>query len=73
MRLTLPQIYMLNHAATVNSQRGDERAEWKRKAKERKDAKAKRRDIDDPVVPGTGGKRVSECTSEEIAAQFRGM
>jgi hypothetical protein len=69
MRLTLPQIFMLNHAATVNAARAEERAEWKSKQKERK-AKSEE---NDPVMPGTGGKRLSKCTSEEIAGQFRGM
>ena len=68
MRLTLPQIFMLNHAASVNAARAEERAEWKTKQKERK---AKRLE-NDPIVDGTG-KRLSECTSEEIAGQFRGM
>lgn len=69
MRLTLPQIFLLNHAATVNGQRSEERAEWKKAQKERVD----KRKLNDPVVPGTGGKRLSECTSEEIESQFRGM
>jgi hypothetical protein len=64
---------MLNHAATVNAARGEERAEWKRKAKDRKAEADKLLDARDPIVENTGGKRLSECTSEQIAGQFRGM
>jgi hypothetical protein len=66
MRLTLPQIFMLNHGATVNHARGEERAAWLKNRKEH-------RDKHDPIVEGTGGKRLSQCNSAEIAAQFRGM
>jgi hypothetical protein len=73
MKLTLPQIYLLNHAASVNSRRSDERAEWKKGKKDRAEKAKKLREVNDPIVEGTGGKRLSECTSEEIASQFRGM
>ena len=69
MRLTLPQIFMLNHAATVNSKRMDERIE-RDKIKKAKEDKAKElRDKNDPIIPKLG-KRLSECSSEEIASQF---
>jgi hypothetical protein len=69
MSLTLPQIFMLNHAATVNSKRMDERVE-RNKKKTDKDAKKKEaNDERDPIIPHLG-KRMSECTSEEIASQF---
>ncbi len=74
MGLTLPQVFMMNHAAGVNSARMDERI-------------ARDKTYPQPLPPGTSatarddrdpilvqyGKRLSECTSEEIAAQFRGM
>lgn len=69
MRLTLPQVFMLNHAATVNSKRMDERIEWDKMEKEKADKAAKLRDERDPIIPSLG-KRMSECTSEEIASQF---
>lgn len=73
MRLTLPQIFMLNHAATVNQARAEERSEWKNKKKKQDDYKKKKLDEMDPIVEGTGGLRLSQCTSEQIAGQFRGM
>ena len=69
MRLTLPQIFLLNHAAHVNSKRMDERIERDRKAKEKAEKAQARRDEQDPIIPGLG-KRMSECTSDEIASQF---
>lgn len=69
MKLTLPQIFMLNHASAVNSKRMDERIE-RDKVKKQKVAKAaKLRDERDPIIPSLG-KRMSECNSEEIASQF---
>ena len=69
MRLTMPQIFMLNHAATVNSKRMDERIERKKAAEEKAKKGKALRDERDPVIPSLG-KRLSECTSEEIASQF---
>lgn len=73
MGLTLPQIFMINHAAWCNSKRMDERIERdKNKGAGGYVTPAARRDDNDPIIAGVG-KRLSECTSEEIAAQFRGM
>jgi hypothetical protein len=69
MRLTLPQIFMLNHAAHVNSQRMDERMEQDKIRKEKEEAAKVLRDQRDPIIPALG-KRMSECNSEEIASQF---
>jgi hypothetical protein len=69
MRLTLPQIFMLNHAAHVNSKRMDERIERDKVKREATEKANKARDERDPIIP-TLGKRMSECTSEEIASQF---
>lgn len=54
--MTLPQIIMLNHAASLNSERSKEKAEWDQTQKQILDEK-------DPVV--FRGKRFSEMTSEE--------
>lgn len=69
MRLTIPQILMLNHAAHVNSKRMDERMAKEKLRKEAIEAAKVLRDKQDPVIPSLG-KRISECTSDQIAAQF---
>jgi hypothetical protein len=60
---------MWSHAAYVNSKRMDERIERDRKTKEKAEKAQKMRDEKDPVIPSLG-KRLSECTSDEIASQF---
>jgi len=60
---------MLNHAATVNSARMDERIERDKKKKDKAAQKKEATDERDPIIPSLG-KRMSECTSEEIASQF---
>lgn len=57
MRLTMPQIIMLNHAAWVNSERMKSRIHSK-----------KNEDDDDQIV--YKGKRLSELNSEEMAAYY---
>lgn len=69
MRLTLPQIFMLNHAAFVNGKRMDERMENDKVRKDKAEKVKAARDERDPIIPALG-KRMSECTSEEIASQF---
>jgi len=69
MSLTLPQIFMLNHAATVNGKRMDERIERDRKKKDKTTKKKEVDDERDPIIPSLN-KKMSECTSEEIASQF---
>jgi len=51
--LTLPQLTMLNHAAWADHENGTRRYEAKKKWEEQ-------RDIDDPVLPDYGGRRLSE-------------
>lgn len=68
-RLTLPQVLMLNHAAKVNGLRMDEQIERKKVDREKEEAEQKKRDERDPIIPHLG-KRISECTSDEIAGQF---
>lgn len=60
MQLTVPQILMLSHAAKVNHERLKERIERDKKEEERK----KELDRKDPIQ--TNGKRLSECTMDEI-------
>lgn len=57
MRMTLPQIVMLNHAATVNAKRVEIRV----KAKSNKDKQ-------DPVVHNN--KRLSELDSNDMASYY---
>jgi len=64
MRMTLPQIIMLNHAASVNSARMRNRMDAKTATK----ATQKVEDEKDPVV--YNGKRLSELSSEEFATYF---
>lgn len=68
-RMTMPQILMLNHAARVNHDRMMENMDKDRKVKDKEDMEAKKRDERDPILPQYG-KRLSECTSDEIAGQF---
>lgn len=72
MGLTLPQIFMINHAAWVNSKRMDERIERDKTKGAGRKTEARAQDENDPILPEFG-KRLSECTSEEIASQFRGL
>ena len=58
---------MLSHAAKVNYDRMQERIERDRKAEE----KRKERDKRDPVLGN--GKRMSECTTDEILAGIQGV
>lgn len=67
--LTLPQIFMMNHAAWVNSKRMDERIERDKTGPKRRATATQVQDDNDPIIPEVG-KRLSECTSEEIASQF---
>lgn len=69
MRLTLPQIFMLNHASQVNNKRMDERMERERVKKDKAEKEKALRDERDPIIPKFG-KRLSELNSEEIASQF---
>lgn len=66
IKLTLPQIIMLNHGAFVNQKRGEERYEKTKK----KEDKKKKAEEDDPIV--YGNKRLSELTSDEYMAYFAG-
>jgi len=69
MHLTMPQIILLGHAAKCNSDRMDERIEKDRKKKDKADKEKEKLDKRDPILPQFG-KRMSECTSDEIAGQF---
>ena len=64
MRLTIPQMIMLGHAAAVNSLRTDKRMEAKSKADEIK----RKKDETDPIV--MNGKRLSQLTPEEEVAYY---
>jgi len=61
MSRTLPQIILLNHAASVNCERSKRRSE--RAGKKKQEQKQT-----DPVV--FNGKRLSELTSDEMAAYY---
>lgn len=58
MRRTLPQIVLLNHAATVNSKRMDARI------------KAKDAPKDEGDEPVWHGKKLSEMNSDEMTAYY---
>jgi hypothetical protein len=57
MKLTLPQVIMLNHAADVNKKRADERQEVKRNQDQKEE--------EDPVV--FLGKKASELSQDEFS------
>ena len=61
MSRTLPQIIMLNHAASVNSERLKARMADKTTT-------AKNQNSKDPVV--MGNKRLSELTTDELGAYY---
>jgi len=61
MSKSVPQIIMLNHAASVNADRAKQRSE-------RRSRKEKEQDATDPVV--MNNKRLSELTSEEMASYY---
>lgn len=63
MKLTLPQIVMINHGSRINAQQGEER-------RNRKSSIQKKKDETDPIVKN--GKRMSEMTSEEQASYWMG-
>lgn len=56
MRMTMPQIIMLNHASSVNYKRMENRSKIKTN-------KQTTRDINDPIVKD--GKRISELSERE--------
>jgi len=58
LRLTVPQVLMLNHAAWVNQKRSEERVKAKEADKDGKD-------------PVWCGKKVDELNSDEFAAYWR--
>lgn len=60
MRLTIPQIIMLNHGAHINQLRSDARIEERRK----------QQDKEEQNPPVFMGKRADELNSEEMAAYF---
>lgn len=64
MRLTVPQILMLSHAAKVNYDRLQERVERDKVA----DKEKKELDRKDPVM--ANGKRMSDCTMDELMPQI---
>jgi hypothetical protein len=69
MKLTMPQILMMNHGAWVNGKRFDARCERnKTRAEETRKAKEKQ-DEDDPIV--LRGKRLSELNSDEMMEYYR--
>jgi hypothetical protein len=64
MKLTLPQIIMLNHAAWADHENSQRRSDAKRKWEEK-------RDREDPKLPEYGGKRLSEVMEDpELANQY---
>jgi hypothetical protein len=63
MRMTMPQILMLNHAAWVNSERCKKRVDHMSK-------KQKKQDDEDPTV--WRGKRLSEMNSDELGKYYTG-
>ena len=60
MRLTIPQIIMLNHGAHVNQLRSDARIEARRKQQDKEE--------ENPVV--WNGKRANELNSQELMAYW---
>jgi hypothetical protein len=58
MRLTWPQIVMLNHASAVNYKRMEERR--------KSSADKEKQNEEDPIV--MNGKRVSELNTDEMMA-----
>jgi hypothetical protein len=68
MRMTLPQIIMMNHAAWVNQERSERRYKVKREMEEQKSASRTSPQTAEELV--IGNKKMSEMTSEEIARQL---
>lgn len=68
MSLTMPQIIMLNHAASVNAKRSEERSD--QREKKRKETEARKAELDktDPEV--WNGKRLSELTGDDMIAYY---
>jgi hypothetical protein len=60
MHMTLPQIILLNHAASINSKRVDIRVKANAKKKERE----AERETNDPIVHGN--KRLSQLDSNDM-------
>lgn len=65
LKLTMPQIVMLNHAAWVNAEKA---GLHKHDDRQGRPSKSALRDEEDPVI--TSGKRMSELTSDEIFGYF---
>lgn len=61
MRLTMPQIYMLNHAAAVNKKRLDAKIKWQRDH----DKFDTVNDAASAGLPMFNGKSVDQLTSDE--------
>jgi hypothetical protein len=66
MKLTLPQILLFNHAASVNGRRMDNKQE----ARKKQDETSKSRNEKDPIV--YNGKRLSQLTDDEQEAYYGG-
>ena len=64
MKLTVPQIHMMSHAARANYDKMQERIEQDRKW----DEKMKELNSRDPIMPN--GKRHSEMTMDELLGQI---
>lgn len=65
MRLTLPQIILLNHAAWANQERSDRRFKAKQKREEKNKSDSPSLKADELVI---NGKTMDEMSSDEIAA-----
>lgn len=73
MRLTLPQVILLNHSAAVNKERGDEFYEWKESLKggSNPDKRKSRSDADaSSKTEEFEGKKVCELDSDSFARYF---
>lgn len=67
MKMTMPQLIMLNHAAWVNYKRMESRSE----AKTTENKRQAERDEKDPIV--FKGKRMSEMDSLDMQQYYGGM
>lgn len=62
LKLTVPQVIMLNHAAWAEHENSQRRYEAKRQWEEQ-------REIDDPKLPEYGGRRLSEVMADPTLSE----